>query len=404
MSRQSQDSIADFSSLATESINAIHTVQSFAAEGYERKRFATAVLTAFGKARKRIVFRSLMTSIVIIGLFGGIALILRSGAYAVVSNQMSAGTLSQFVLYAIFASTSTAGLTEVWGQIQRAAGAVERIAELLKTESDIRDAQTPISLDGTQNDMHIVGKSRGGSIQMDAVTFSYPSRPDVHALKDFTLSVEPGQTVALVGPSGAGKTTVMDLMLRFYDPQHGSIKVNGVDIRDARLIDLRSRFGLVAQNAQIFSCSAADNISYGLDDISREKITLAARTALADEFIEKLPDSYDTYLGERGVRLSGGQQQRIAIARAIVRNPSILLLDEATSSLDARSESLVQRALDNVMENRTTLVIAHRLATVLKADRIIVMEDGQIVAEGKHEELLERDGIYREFARLQLTA
>ncbi|NNF17387.1 MAG: ATP-binding cassette domain-containing protein [Gammaproteobacteria bacterium] len=393
MSRQSQDSIADFSALATESINAIHTVQSFAAEPFERKRFSATVMTSFAKAKKRIVSRSLMTAIVVITLFGGIILMLRSGAYDVASGAMSAGTLSQFILYALFAASSAGGLSEVWGTVQRAAGAVERIAELMHTASEIQSPAAP----------HPLGTTTTGAFEFNDVSFSYPSRPDRLALKDFSLQVAPGETVALVGPSGAGKSTVMDLLLRFYDPQHGVISVNGIDIRSVALADLRSRFGLVAQRAEIFSCSARDNIAYGLTDVSDEAVVAAAKTALADEFIRNLTDGYDTYLGERGVRLSGGQQQRIAIARAVVRNPAILLLDEATSSLDARSEALVQRALDNVMKNRTTLVIAHRLATVLKVDRIIVMDEGRVVATGSHEELLRQDGIYQEFAALQLN-
>ncbi len=394
LSRESQDRIADTSATASEALNAMHTVQAYTREPQESVRYAGAVARALATAKKRIAMTGTLTALVILLTFGAITAVLWAGAQAVISGAMAAGVLGQFVLYAVLAAGSVGALTEVWGEVLRAAGALGRIGELLDTTSAIRSPAEPKSLP----------KPVRGAIRFEGVEFRYPSRPDRAALHDFTLDVEPGRTIALVGPSGAGKSTVFQLLQRFHEPQSGRITLDGVELSALALPDLRGAFALVPQDPVLFGASAADNIGFGRADATHADIVAAARAAEAHDFLEALPEKYDTYLGERGVRLSGGQQQRVAIARALLRDAPVLLLDEATSSLDAQSEHLVQQALERLMCGRTTLVIAHRLATVQRADRIVVMEAGRIVAQGTHAELVREDGLYAELARLQFAA
>ncbi|MCF6226812.1 MAG: ATP-binding cassette domain-containing protein [Xanthomonadales bacterium] len=391
LSKQSQDRIADSSALATETIYAIHTVQSYAQNERENQRFSESVLQAFTTSVKRIAAATSMSMAVVIMVLGGIIFVLWLGAQAVIEGTMTAGTLSQFLLYAIIAASTAGGLTAVWGELQRAAGALERITELLNMQSDIQSPE----------DAHIFTEKVKGNIALEDVTFAYPSRLDQPVLEAISLNIKAGETVALVGPSGAGKTTMFQLLMRFYDPQQGLIKIDDVALTALELGSLRQQMALVSQDVTIFSTNALENIRYGRPDASDEQVYAAAKAAHADVFIDDLAEQYDTFLGERGVRLSGGQAQRLSIARALLTDPPILLLDEATSALDARSEKLVQQALDELMRDRTTLVIAHRLATVRKADRIVVMNEGRVVAEGSHEELIESNELYRSLAELQ---
>ena len=394
LSRASQDRLADAAAIANETLNASTAVKAYAREDIESTRYGGAITRALATARRRIGMRALLTMAVIVLVFGAITLVLWVGARHVLAGTLGAGVLGQFVLYAVFAAGSVAGLSEVWGDVLRAAGAMERIGELLAERADIVDPAQP----------QVLPQPMRGELRFDGVTFHYPTRPDTAALHDFTLTVRPGETVALVGPSGAGKSTVFALLLRFYDPQSGSIRIDGIDLRETTLAGLRGAIALVPQETVIFAGSAADNIRFGRQDAGDDEVRDAARAAEAHEFISALEHGYDAQLGERGVRLSGGQRQRIAIARAILRDAPLLLLDEATSSLDAQSEAAIQQALARLEQGRTTLVIAHRLATVQRADRIVVMDGGRIVAQGTHESLLAEGGLYAELARLQFVA
>lgn len=394
LSRESQDRVADASGQAAEALYNAQTVQAFTAEQLEIERFDDAIEVSFRTAIRRIKVRALLTIVASTCVFGALIFVLWLGAQEVLSGEITGGELGQFVLYAMIVGTAGAGLSEIWGEVQRAAGAMERIAELLTMRPMITSPVAPVRL-----------PEKGvGSVHFDKVSFNYPSRPDDQALDSISLRIREGEHVAFVGPSGAGKSTLFQLLLRFYDPQQGHIVVDGVDIAAADPADVRNHIGIVPQESVVFGESALDNIRFGRPDASRDDVIAAAEAASAHDFITALPDGYDTFLGEKGARLSGGQKQRIAIARAILKDPSILLLDEATSSLDAESERLVQNALDTLQQNRTTLVIAHRLATVLKADRIVVLNEGRIVDAGPHLELVQRNAIYAQMVELQFGA
>ena len=399
LSRASQDRVADSSAIAAEVLNAIPVVQSYTQEAREAQRFDASTERAFATAVSRTRMRSILVGFIITATFGALLWGLYQGTQAVVRGDITAGHLGQTVVYVIILVSGVAVLSEVYGDLLRAAGATERLMELLATESPIRSPAQPRALPAVP-----AGMQRGAALSLAAVTFRYPSRPKQAALADFNLQVAPGETVALVGPSGAGKSTVFQLLLRFYDVAEGTVRLDGVPVRELALADLRGRIGIVPQDSVIFSANAMENIRYGRPEASDAEVMAAAQAAFAHDFIMALPDGYQTFLGERGVRVSGGQRQRISIARAMLKNPPLLLLDEATSALDAESERMVQAALESAMKDRTTLVIAHRLSTVQRADRIIVMDGGRIVESGTHATLSAAGGLYARLAKLQFDA
>lgn len=394
LSRSSQDRIADVGMLTNEVLAAMKIVQGFGQEAREGQRFADAVERSFATAKRRITIRSLLTTSVIGLIFGGIVCLIWYGAWQVAEQHISVGTLAAFVLTGGLVAGAFGALTEVYGDLVRGSGAASRLAELMHAEPTIKAPATPTKLPSPSS----------GAMSFEGVNFHYPTRPDAPALHDFTLRIAPNETVAIVGPSGAGKSTLFQLAQRFYDPDNGRITLDGVDIRDCDPADLRARIAMVPQETVVFAASARDNLRYGNWTASDAEIWAAADAANASEFLRKLPDGLDTFLGEAGTRLSGGQRQRIAIARALLRQSPLLLLDEATSALDAESERLVQDALDRLIHGRTTVVIAHRLATVRAADRIIVMDDGRIVEQGTHDSLVADGGLYARLAKLQFDA
>ena len=394
MSKSSQDRIADVGVIVDEVLGAMKIVQAFGQEGREGQRFSNAVENAFGTARRRIRIRALLTAIMIFMMFGAITMVMWQGALDVQSGRMTGGSIAAFVITGGLVAGSFAALTEVFGDLIRASGAAQRLSELLSERPGIAAPANPVALP----------QPPLGSVAFENVTFRYPTRLEVSALHDFSLSIAPGETVAVVGPSGAGKSTLFQLIQRFYDPEGGTIRVDGVALPDADPADVRGRIAMVPQETVIFAASARDNLRYGRWDASDDMLWAAAEAANAAEFLRKLPEGLDTYMGEGGARLSGGQRQRLVIARAILRDAPILLLDEATSALDAESERLVQDALDKLMADRTTIVIAHRLATVRAADRIVVMDNGRIVEEGRHDTLVKMGGLYARLAKLQFDS
>jgi ATP-binding cassette subfamily B protein len=393
LSRENQDWIAASSGRASEDLNSVATVQAFTHEGESRAAFGRVTDKALASAQARVTTRAIMTVIVILLTFTGIVGVLWVGARDVQSGAMTPGELVQFLIYAVMVAGSVGALSEIWGEVQRAAGATERLVELLDTVDPVLDPARP----------QVLARPVRGALAFGGLSFRYPARPEVSALDGFDLTVAPGETVALVGPSGAGKTTVFQLLLRFYEPQAGRITLDGLDIASVARNDFRRAIALVPQDPVIFAASARDNIRFGRPDATDAEVEAAARAAAAHDFLAALPQGYDTYVGERGVMLSGGQKQRIAIARAILRDAPILLLDEATSALDAESERAVQAAVDRLRQGRTTLVVAHRLATVKGADRIVVLDGGRIVAQGRHDALVAAGGLYARLARLQFT-
>ena len=394
LSRLAQDTLASSAAFAQERLVAVSTVQANVQENAARRLFSNATTEAFGAAAQRTFARAVLTALIIGVAAGAVVILLWYGASAVISGSVSAGTLSQFLIYAILAASSMGQLSEVWGEVQLAAGAAERISELLEERPLITAPAVPQPLP----------RPPQGRLALENVTFAYPTRPEQNALVDVSFSVKPGETVAIVGPSGAGKTTIFALAQRFFDPQKGIVSVDGIDVKKAVPQEVRERIAVVPQETVIFSGSIIENIRFGKPEASAEDVLEAARAARVDEFAERLPQGYDTQVGERGVTLSGGQRQRIAIARAILRDAPILLLDEATSALDAESEAFIQQAIEKLTANRTTLVIAHRLATVRNADRILVLDGGELIAEGTHAELLNTSPLYARLAKLQFTA
>ena len=394
LARASQARVAALGERIDETIHEIRIVQAYGHEAADRRAFGALVEQSFATARQRVANRALLVACVLVLVFGAIAFILWVGGHDVLAGELSAGQLSAFVFYAAIVAGSVGALSEVWGDLQRATGATERLLEILSTRPAI---QAPAQA-------RALPEPARGAIDFERVSFRYPSRPDTPALDDFNLRVAPGETVALVGPSGAGKSTVFQLLLRFYDPESGVIRIDGLPLTEADPLALRRRMALVSQEAVIFAASVADNVRYARPDASPAEVHAACAAAFADEFIARLPEGYETDLGERGVRLSGGQRQRIAIARAILADRPILLLDEATSALDAESERMVQTALEGLMRGRTTLVIAHRLATVQQADRIVVLDGGRVVQQGRHADLISAGGLYARLARLQFAA